>query len=275
MYLWKTWHDSRTRVVIYILAALCLGLLHGLDVISAANWHITLRNLKPHYLFGSPIYNFDFNTEAATSALTWAVLGFRRNTFPGVMWSFIGHGAIALLLASLSLGVSGVGREYDADTMSFVLTRPCSRMKFIFTDWAVGLTGMVIIVSGLAFPLVPFLCVVHAQGPGNVLGGLPALWVLGAAVYGLSHFMTLVAGSASKGLILSMATILTYYFLPNALHEWWHADALLRATRWTMKPLEFGAWPLSPFDWGPTGFWLAAAACFLGASVAWIKFREV
>jgi hypothetical protein len=101
------------------------------------------------------------------------------------------------------------------------------------------------------------------------------LWVLGAAIYGLSHFSTLVAGSASKGLILSVATVLTYYFLPTALHEWWHTDTLLRATDWTLRGFRYGAWPLSAFDWSVTAFWLAAAVGFLGASLAWIRFREV
>ena len=134
---------------------------------------------------------------------------------------------------------------------------------------------MVIILSGLAFPVLPFLCAIHAKGPGNVLAGLPPLWVLGAAVYGLAHFTTLVTGSASGGLTLSVATLLTYGFLPTALNEWWHTNALLKAVDWTLRPLEYGAWPLSPFDWSAIAFWLAVAAGFLGASIAWIRWREV
>jgi hypothetical protein len=72
-----------------------------------------------------------------------------------------------------------------------------------------------------------------------------------------------------------VATVLTYSFLPTALHEWWHADALLRATEWTLRAFKHGSWPLSPFDWSVMAFWLAVAAGFLGASVAWIRFREV
>jgi hypothetical protein len=134
---------------------------------------------------------------------------------------------------------------------------------------------LVIVLSGLAFPVLPFLYAIHAKGPGIVLAGLPALWVLGAAVYGLAHFTTLVTGSASKGLILSVATLVTYSSLPTALNEWWHIDALLKAVEWTLRPLEYGAWPLSPFDWSATALWLAVAAGFLGASIAWIRWREV
>jgi hypothetical protein len=159
--------------------------------------------------------------------------------------------------------------------MNFVLTRPSLRGNFILTDWTVGLTAMVLIVSGLVFPVFPFLCAIHAKGPGNVLACLPAPWVLGAAVYGLSHFTTTVAGSAAKGLILSVGTVMAYLFLPIALHDWWHSDALLKATDWTMRPFEYGAWPLSCFDWSATGFWLTVAGGFLGASLAWIRWREV
>ena len=288
MYLWKAWHDSRTRVVVYILAAICVGVMSGLNAMSSANWHsYIMAYLRPHLsrplltrpAFGAYYYNIDFRMEVTISALvSYVVLGYHGTMAPMIMmlsFGYVGQGPLAVLLAGLGLGATSIGREYAAGTMNFVLTRPGPRRNFILTDWTVGLTGMVIILSGLAFPLLPFLCWLHAKGPGNVLAGLPALWAVGAAVYGLSHFTTLVAGSAPRGLILSVATILTYFFLPSALHEWWHTDALLRATQWTLRPIEYGAWPLSPFEWGATGFWLAIAAGFLGASVAWIRFREV
>jgi hypothetical protein len=104
---------------------------------------------------------------------------------------------------------------------------------------------------------------------------LPALWALGAAIYGLAQLTTLVGGSAPRGLILSVATVTTYLFLPNALHDWWHVGGLSRAFEWTMRPFAFGAWPLDPFAWGPFGFWLAVAAGLMGVSMAWIRWREV
>jgi hypothetical protein len=263
MYLWKAWHDCRARIGLYILASVSIGVLCGLEAVTWANWHTYWMTLyRPPRAVGprSVFLNYDFYMDITFSMLYRAVLQ---------------YGQIGVLLAGLSLGASSTGREYGAGTMNFVLTRPAPRENFVLTDWTVGLTAMVIIVSGLAFPLLPCLCLIHAKGPGNVLAGLPALWVLGAAIYGLSHFTTLVAGSASKGLTLSVATVLTYSFLPTALYEWWHTDALLRATEWTLRGLAYGSWPLSPFDWSVTAFWLAVAAGFLGASVAWIRFREV
>jgi ABC-type transport system involved in multi-copper enzyme maturation permease subunit len=286
MYLWKAWHDSRTRVVLYILAALSVGVLNGLGVISAANYHsYFMMYLWPQLsgpsaiqrIISSSQYYSDFHMDITLAALTWAVLGFRQYMPAGIMmvnWGFVSCGPTVALLSSLSLGASSVGREYGAGTMNFVLTRPRPRINLVLADWTVGLTALVIVVGGLPYGELPFLYYVHARGAGNILAGLPALWALGAAIYGLTQFTTLVAGSAPKGLILSVATFLTYFFLPNALHDWWHTDALLRATQWSLRPFEYGAWPLSPFDWGPTGFWLAVAAGFLGASVAWIRFRE-
>ena len=284
MYLWKAWHDCRPRVILYALAALSVGVLSGLEVITGSNLHASFMPFSQRH-YGSLFYNQDFRMDITFYALMWAArsgYGLRNLTFYlshlvdiGYTPVGIGYGPLAMLLIGLSLGASSVGREYGAETMNFVLTRPAPRWKFILVDWIVGLTGTVIILGGLAYPLLPFLRLVHAKGPGNVLAGLPALWAVGAAIYGLSHFTTLVAGSASKGLILSVATILTYFFLPNALHEWWHTDVLLKPLDWTLRPIEYGAWPLSPFEWGATGFWLAIAAGFLGASVAWIRFREV
>jgi len=256
MYLWKAWHDSRTRVVVYILAALSVGALFGMDLMSWANWHAYWMSTAPVRLRSY----FSFDMDVTIYTLDWLVLE---------------YGPMVALLAGLSLGATSTGREYGAGTMNFVLTRPTLRRNFVLTDWTMGLTAIVIIASGFAFPVLPFLCLVHAKGPGNVLGGLPALWVLGAAIYGLSCFTTLVAGSAAKGLILSVATVLTYFFLPTALNEWWHMDALLRAREWTLRPFNYGSWPLSPFDWGVIAFWLAVAAGFLCASLAWIRWREV
>jgi len=277
MYLWKAWHDSRARIMLYILATSTLGVMYGLFVMSAANWHAYwMTIISPSLLSRHHIPNYDFSADITFNTLRWVVgYGLTMRAFNVLEWGFIGLGPSALLLASLSLGASSVGREYDAGTMSFVLTRPSRRGNLIFGDWIVGLSAMVIIASGLAFPVLPFLHAVHAKGPGNVLAGLPALWVLGAAVYGLAHFTTLVAGSASKGLVLSAATLLTYSFLPTALNDWWHIDALLRAVDWTLRPLDYDAWPLSPFDWSAIAFWLGVAAGFLGASLAWIRWREV
>jgi len=258
MYLWKAWHDCRARVMLYILAALGAGVLFGLDITAQANYHAYWKEIYS----GShrPFFNFDFRMDAPFWMLGWVVLQ---------------YGRIVALLAGLSLGASSLGGEYGAGTMHFVLTRPDARKKFVLADWRVGLPAMVVIVGGLAFPLLPYLMLVHAKGPGNVLAGLPAVWALGAAVYGLSYFTTLVAGSAAKGLTLSVAVLLTYSYFPTALDEWWHSGTLLRATEWTLRAFNNNAWPLAPFDWSAIAFWLALSASFLGASLAWIRFREV
>jgi ABC-type transport system involved in multi-copper enzyme maturation permease subunit len=253
MYLWKTWHDSRTRVVVYILAALSVGLLSGLEVVTWANWHtVRLMLERPTYR-----NNWDFYGDL---------------TFDLLRWQVIGYGLVAALLAGLSLGAGGVGREYGAGTMHFVLTRPRARTNFVFTDWMTGLTAMVIVVGALAYGVLPFLWFAHAQGPGNILIGLPSLWALGAAIFGLASFTTLVGGSAPKGLVLSVAGVLTYLFLPAAFYEWWHMDTLIKAQYWTLQILSRDSYH---FHWSVTVFWLAAAASFLGASLLWIKFREV
>jgi hypothetical protein len=253
MYLWKTWHDSRTRVVVYILAALSMGLLSGLDAVAWANWHTVWLTLE------RPMH----------ARSDWDFYGELVNL---LRWRVIGYGQVAALLAGLSLGASGVGREYGAGTMHFVLTRPRARRSFVFTDWMTGLTAMVIVVGALAYGALPFLWLAHAEGPGNILIGLPGLWALGAAIFGFASFTTLVAGSAPKGLVLSVAGVLTYFFLPTALYQWWHMDTLIKAQDWTLQILSRDSYH---FHWSVTAFWLAAAASFLGASLLWIKCREV
>lgn len=253
MYLWKTWHDSRTRVMVYTLAAISMGLLFGLNVVTTKNWYTSWLTLK-HSIY----------------ARSWDFYG--EITFDALHWSVIAYGQVVALLAGLSLGASGVGREYGAGTMHFVLTRPRARKSFVLTDWMTGLTAMVIVVGALAYGVLPFLWLVHARGPGNILIGLPGLWALGAAIFGLASLTTLVAGSAPKGLVVSVGGVLTYIFLPTALYEWWHVDTLIKAQDWTLQILSRDSYH---FQWSVTAFWLAVAASFLGASLLWIKFREV
>jgi len=250
MYLWKAWRDTRSRLALYSLAGVALGVLCGSDVLASANyrhlWHANGR--------------WDFDSLIFSGELYWLEM----------------VGLAAALFTGLLLGATSVGRAYGEGAMSFVLTRPAARRNLVLVDWTVGLTGVVISLSGLVYVVYPFLSYVEVRGPGNILGILPALWLVGAAVFGLAHFTTLVGGSLGKGLILSVAVVLSYGFFPSVLQDWWHVDFLSKPVDWTFRILEcHRSWPFGPFEWTGMFFWLAVTVGFFAASVAWIRYREV
>ena len=59
--------------------------------------------------------------------------------------------------------------------------------------------------------------------------------LLGAVLYGLTHFTTALVGSSMKGLSASAAVILFYKLLPGAFEDWWHLSGPPRFRDWSLK----------------------------------------
>jgi hypothetical protein len=257
MYRWKAWRDSRSRVAVYFAAALAIGVLCGLSLLTDVRWHEYWVLMEPRVVTG----RWDFHLEM---------------TFWG-MAPAKDYGEYFAVLAAVILGIMSVGRELSAGTMPFLLTRPCRRSSFVLADWLIGLSTVVIIPGLMVLVMIPCLVAAHAAGPGNAFTTLPGAWAVAAAVYGLTYFCTLLAGHSAKGLILSVAAILTYLWLPTALNEWWHIGTLLAAQEWTLN--SFGGWwwwqGARNLQWAPLFFWLALACGFLVASTVVIRKREV
>jgi len=101
--------------------------------------------------------------------------------------------------------------------------------------------------------------------------------VLGAALYGLSHFTTALSGSSMKGLSASAAVILFYELLPGALKEWWRLSGPLKFRDWSLNLWEDKSGVYAPFTlhgW-PMLMWLLLALAFLLLSQFVLKWREV
>src|SRR3990172_1622800 len=106
--------------------------------------------------------------------------------------------------------------------MPFLLTRPARRRSFVWTDWQLGMTQMVAISAMMLLGAIPFLVYTSRAYVGRSWPLLPGCVVLASALYGLTHFMTVLTGSSMKGLSAAVAAVLFYMFLPGALDEWWH-----------------------------------------------------
>lgn len=256
MYAWKCWHDSRDRVILYAAASLAIGLMFGAEVFAQYQvWLVYVPKWNPHarHLW-----------DPVRWAWNWGLYMTDDSLFPAAVW------------VALSLGAVSVGREYRSGAMPFLLTRPASRRAFVWTDWSLGLVQMTVI---LAMMLVGLASVLHSIGDDYVWRGFPRLLecvVLGAALYGLAHFMTALVGSSMKGLSATAAVILFYELLPGALNEWWHVSGPLRFRDWSLNLWGWEPGITDPFalhGW-PMLMWLLVALAFPLLSQFVLEWRE-
>jgi hypothetical protein len=184
----------------------------------------------------------------------------------------------AALWVALSLGAVSVGREYRSGAMPFLLTRPTSRKAFVWTDWSLGLTQMTFILAMMLVGTVSFLCFTSRAYVWMSWPLLPGCLALGAVLYGLTHFTTVLLGSSLKGLSATAAVVLFYELLPGALMEWWHLSGPLRFRDWSLNVLEWkwraGFYQFILHPW-PMLMWLLVALLFALLSQFLLERREV
>ena len=217
MLAWKWWHDCRGRACVYLGAALALGVLAALDA-TAFNWWI--------YQFrDSQRLNFYLY-------LSWSRIGSNLSSpaWLGAMWM------------GLALAISSLGRDYASPAGAFLLTRPRSRIAVLWTDWAMSvvliLAAGAALIGGAAAMALRSLPWISNAGLWTLL---PSMFAVGMVVYALALFWTVVTRSASRGIELSVATMLIASLAPGALLEWWHIG-------W---PDEVQKWMTRIFDWSP------------------------
>jgi hypothetical protein len=257
MYAWKCWHDSRDRVILYAAASLAIGLMFGAEVL--AQYHVWLS------------YAWVWNSHArrwywdpVRGAWDWGLFMTDGTLSPAAVW------------VALSLGAVSVGREYRSGAMPFLLTRPASRKAFVWTDWSLGLAQMTVILAMMLVGVVSVLCGISHDYVWLSFPRLLGCVVLGAALYGLTHLTTALAGSSMKGLSASAAVILFYELLPGALQEWWHLSGPLKFRDWSLNLFDSEPGVNDPFTlhgW-PMLMWLLVALAFPLLSQIVLEWRE-
>jgi len=256
MYAWKCWHDSRDRVILYAAASLAIGLMFGTEV--WAQYHTWLPYISKMNSEGMRW------GDAVRWAWDWGLYMTDDSLHPAALW------------VALSLGTVSVGREYRSGAMPFLLTRPASRKAFVWTDWSLGLAQMTVILAMMLVGVVSVLCGISHDYVWLSFPRLLGCVVLGAALYGLTHFTTALAGSCMKGLSASAAVILFYELLPGALQEWWHLSGPLKFRDWSLNLFDSEPGVNDPFTlhgW-PMLMWLLVALAFPLLSQFVLEWRE-
>ncbi len=257
MYAWKCWRDSRDRVILYAAASLAIGIMVGAMIFESYR-----RSLASEWVWRAR----NINWNPALWAWQWGMDSLNVYLPPAALW------------AALSLAAVSVGREYGSGAMPFLLTRPASRKRFVWTDYGLGLTQTTAILVMMLLGALPFFAYTSRAYVGWSWTLVPGNLVLAAALYGLTHFLTALMGSSTKGLSAAGAAVLIYLLLPGALDEWWHFSAPLRFKNWSLNILEWD-WRLSDsrfllHGW-PVLMWLLVALAFPLLSQFILERKEV
>jgi len=224
MLAWKWWRDCRGRVLLYFGAAIAIGVFSALDA-TTYNWWMDNYRVDPQ--------RYQFYVFLAWSRISYGLVS---SVLYGAVWT------------GLVLAISSAGRDYASAGVSFLLTRPQRRSAMLWVDFGfavctVAIAGVLLEGSAIAVAarVLPSIRTVE------LLGLLPTLVAVAAAVYGVTIFWTVVTRSAAKGIELSVATMVTVSLVPGAILEWWHIA-------W---PEAIQGWMLKMFDWRPAySYWI-------------------
>ena len=254
MYLWKSWHDSRHRLMLYGVAGLAIGIIVGLENMyrfyALQGWHDISTHPERWHWSPDDVWN-------------WTLQMLFLYMPDAALWS------------ALALGATSAGREYGSGAMTFVLTRPQSRWRVVWHEWALAVAEIYIILSAFFIGALPFLLYFskHYVGLGATL--IPGVLAVAVCLFGLTQFLTLLTGSSMKGMSAAVAVVLFYYFLPSALDVWWHIP-------WPEKVQELSLSVMSlrwNRDQNPimeiTGVWMSVGLIFPFLSQWLIEKREV
>lgn len=199
MYVWKCWRDTRTLMVVFLLA---LVIFPSTFTISFSS-HIKATSGPVEFVRGETPEKIK---SAAQSS--WD--------------SFVAFGLFFIVLAAASLGSTGIGDDFRQGTLDYLLTRPRSRGYFVWRSWAVGMVELAALL--ICSILVRYAILVYITGSPwtwRMAGAVPLLWCVAVASYGLSCFLTMVMRNGRIGLTCSLLAILGYVFVSTFVGYVW------------------------------------------------------
>lgn len=175
---------------------------------------------------------------------------------------FKGWAVLLALLTGLILGAVGVGDECGRGTVSFLLTRPRRRSRFVWTGFGVAVLEIAILLGSAqfaAFGTISYLSgtIYNWRFAAGVLLFLTATIVICAQTYAMS----VVLRSARDGLNFSLALFVLELFVPEIVRYFYRINVpsildLITDDRWISgEPVHFPLIRLLG--------WMAVAAVFL------------
>lgn len=199
MYAWRCWREFRFRFFGYLTLLVVIGLTGPLV------WAVK-KDARGEWTIVRPK-----TPDQAVNLWkdSWAPL--------------LGLGTLVTALAAFGIGNSGVGSDLDQKTAEFLLTRPRRRRYFLWTGWTTGAAAILtLVMAGFAGATVPAWLLGGRPDSPRMFFLFPAILTIGMVFYGLTHLMTVLLGSMSKGTIYSMGIVVVYMGLGLLLYSKWN-----------------------------------------------------
>jgi hypothetical protein len=234
---------------------LAAGAIIGMDI-----WGVYLRSVAWVNASTNPRIRL---WDSSFGIWSWGMNSLAGLLLPAVIWS------------ALAFGFISVGREYGSGAMAFVLTRPQKRWRIVWSEWALAVAEICLVLSMLVIGMTPFLYMINRIGAGFAGLVLPGALAVAACLYGLTQFLTLLTGSSARGLSATLATVLFYIFLPSALNDWWHISWPLKVTELSLSIFDVDWGELQLPSWEIALLWAIVAMIFPFLSQWLIERREV
>jgi hypothetical protein len=139
---------------------------------------------------------------------------------------------MAFVLLAWSMGTVGIGRDIGHDAGSWMLTRPTPRGRFVWTEWASGLTALALLLALAEF--VWWLCMrLHIfrfviESPNSTATPLfiepvfplelatvtsLCVFLLLALIFSVTHCGTVSLRHSTRGLIFCLGFLIAYAIL--------------------------------------------------------------
>jgi hypothetical protein len=204
MMLWKSWRDLRLFVWIG---------LAWLVVVATAIVYAHLRG------FGEAHISMSSTSSEETRVIAPLVSGL----------AFV---QMAFVLLAWSMGTMGIGRDLGHGAGSWILTRPTPRARFIWTEWAAGLTVLASLLTlaeflwWLGMHLHIFHFVVESPNStamplflepvfpfGLASAASLCVFLLLALIFSVTHCGTVSLRSSTRGLLFCLGFLIAYAIL--------------------------------------------------------------
>lgn len=248
MYFWKCWRESRAQFIagLVVIVAICCSF--AIPVAKFGSPEMVKAGVSP-------------SIAQVWSSVTRMILG---------AW-----GSMLILIFGLVLGSTGLGKEFDRRTVSFLFTRPRYRRYWVWTGWSAGVSELVVVALlgvGITSGLLVFLTG-HFY-TWRVLAVVPGLALGGAVAYGLTCFMAVVTRSGRQGLSYAIGILFVAIMVPGMARYFWNID-MPSLWNFMIAMCEWAAATAHSFPFGALILWTIVALAFPLAAQLLVERAEV
>ncbi len=146
---------------------------------------------------------------------------------------------MAFVLLAWAMGTVGIGRDLGHGAGSFMLTRPAPRGRFVWTEWASGLTALALLLAladclwwlGMRLDIFHFviespnstaapLLLAPVFPSGLATATTLCVFVFLALIFSVTHCGTVALRNSTRGLLFCLGFLIVYAILTHEVAQY-------------------------------------------------------